>query len=108
MLALTYRAQNPAPPDTPPPDVTYSLSKLVTELSGIPWPTGMADITISHFFYQDNGGVLQFGGTVDMTSGLPFDPLVSGIILCLLALSQPVNVKVSFDTNIGLNMAGTQ
>ena len=88
--------------------MTYSLSKLITSLSGIPWPAGMPDITISHFFYRDDNGVLEFGGTVDMTGGLPFDPLVSGIILGLLALSEPVNVRVSFDTEIGLNLAGTQ
>ena len=108
MLALTYRAQNPAPAGTKPEDVTYSLSKLITWLSGVPCPAEMPDITISRFFYQDNNGVLQFGGTVDVIGGLPFDPLVSGIIAQLLALTGPVNVRVSFDTEIGLNLAGTQ
>jgi hypothetical protein len=108
MLALTYRAQNPAPAGAKPEDVTYSLSKLIAWLSGVPWPAGMPDITISHFFYQDNNGVLQFGGTVDVIGGVPFDPLVSGIILQLLALTGPVNVRVSFDTKIGPNLAGTQ
>jgi len=108
MLALTYRAQNPAPAGTKPEDVTYSLSKLITSVSGLEYQAGMPDISISHFFFRDDDGVVRFGGTVDVTDGLPFDPRLSGIVLKLLALTGPVNVQVSFDTNIGLNLAGTQ
>jgi hypothetical protein len=108
MLALTYRAQNLAPAGTKPEDATYSLSKLITSLSGMEYPAGMPDISISHFFFRDDNGVVRFGGTVDVTDGLPFDPLLGEIIMKLLALTGPVNVEVSFDTNIGLNLAGTQ
>jgi hypothetical protein len=88
--------------------VTYSLAKLIRSVSGLEYPAGMPDISISHFFFRDDNGVVRFGGTVDVTDGLPFDPLLAGVILKLLGRTGPVNVEVSFDTNVGLNLAGTQ
>jgi hypothetical protein len=107
MTALTYRAAHPAQPDTPPQERTYSLSQLITVLTGSPYPDGMPDITVSNMFFRDDDGVFKFGGVVT-PKDMPFDPSMASIVLKLMEAAGPVHVKIDIDTNVGLNLLGTR
>jgi len=108
MMALTYKAAHPDTVDNPPETRTYSLSTLVKYLSGKPYPVGMPDITISDFFYRTENDIYEFGGKVTLQN-MPYEnDTIGKIIYGLLPADKELNVKVSFDLQVGLNMGGSK
>ena len=107
MLALTFEAQTPASKPQPPEKKVYSLKKLSDGLSNSPYPPELPDIDVFSFSCQYVNQEIKLDGQVNL-AGLTFkNDAVASHILSLFPV-KTVDIRIWFDTQVGLNLFGTQ
>ena len=107
MLALSYRARNPAKPSTSPVEKQpYSLSALCQYLGGT-WPEGFPNILVTGFKCGKKNGTLFLGGHLTL-SDLPFSSTEIGKhVLSLIPLNK-VEVELFFHYAFDISVFSTR
>jgi len=105
MMGIAYIAQHPDAVITPFP--VHSLSGLVKSFGGT-WPTGMPDITISHFSFSFKNNLLVLGIYIDLST-LPYEtPEVANNVKTLGYKDTTVKVTLQTNFEISLGIFGTR
>lgn len=107
MLALAKAAETPATKKAPPEDKCYSLSTLVTYLSGTPYPSEFPDISVKDFTCSNKDNLLKFGGKISLDK-LPFESSEVGKNILSLFPVKDVDVEFELNHQLGLNLFGTR